>query len=448
MVRAPIWVSPLHLCIFFVLVLVSAVVASGGPANVPAGAPDAVVAIGDIHGDFDDFALLLKRVNLVDAANHWSGGASTLVQTGDLIDRGPKGRQVMDLLMSLEKEAASAGGHVLVLLGNHEVMNILGDLRYVAPEDYASFADANSDTRRKSAYQEYQAWYTSHTQLLAPIEQPKLALTEEEWMQKHPAGFLEYRETMGPEGKYGKWVRQHSAVTKIGDTIFLHGGIHPNLISLKLEQMNTQIGEEIAEFDKTKQLLVSRKLVLPFFSIQEINAAVQAQLHAEGPADAPVDPEYHAKLSKLRDFNHWLWMRDDGPLWFRGYDQWSEEEGAAQVSKILETYKATHVVVGHTVQKGGRIRPRFGNKVFLIDTGMLSSYYPGGRASALEICGDAKFIAVYLDQQVVLLDSTGSSAQDGGPGEHPLVGSGAKVSEKVASLPAGGICSGTAAAPQ
>ena len=94
------------------------------------------------------------------------------------------------------------------------------------------------------------------------------------------------------------------------------------------------------------------------------------------------------------------------------------------------------------------MRPRFGNKVFLIDTGMLSSYYPGGRASALEICGDGKFIAVYLDQQVVLLDSAGSSPQSGGPGEHLGVGDGTTASEKLAVLPADRICSATTAAPK
>jgi hypothetical protein len=326
------------------------------------------------------------------------------VQTGDLIDRGPKGRQVMDLLMSLEKEATNAGGHVVVLLGNHEVMNILGDLRYVAAEDYAAYADGESEKRRKAAYQEYAAWYASHTELLSPITEPKLGVNEEEWMQKHPDGFLEYREAMSPEGKYGKWLRLHSAVARIGDTIFLHGGLDPNLSSLKLEQMNTQISEEIAEFDKTKQLLVSRKLILPYFTIQEISAVVQAQLHAEGPADASVDAEYDAKLEKLRDFNHWLCMREDGPLWFRGYDSWSDAEGNAQMDKLLAAYDAKHIVVGHTVQKGGHDRCRFERKACLIDTGMLSSYWKGGRASALEILGGTKFIAEYLDGQDVLFD--------------------------------------------
>jgi len=145
----------------------------------------------------------------------------------------------------------------------------------------------------------------------------------------------------------------------------------------------------------------------------------------------------------------WLSVRVNGPLWFRGYDQWSDEEGAPQVSKLLDRYKATHLVVGHTVQKGGRIRPRFGDKVFLIDTGMLSSYYyPDGKASALEICGGAKFVAVYLDQQVVLLDSAGSAPKGGGTVEHPAAGDAATVSEKPDVLPTDRICSATAAAPQ
>lgn len=73
------------------------------------------------------------------------------------------------------------------------------------------------------------------------------------------------------------------------------------------------------------------------------------------------------------------------------------------MGKILDALKSSHIAVGHTPQKGGRIRARFGDKVFLIDTGMLSSYYPGGRASALHIQDDIKFTANYMDEQVALL---------------------------------------------
>jgi Calcineurin-like phosphoesterase len=429
------------------LVLVSAVPAWAGPAKVSAEAPQNVVAIGDVHNDFDDFVAILRRTGLINEQNHWAGGKTTFVQVGDLLDRGPKPREVMDLMMAIEKEAASAGGRVVSLLGNHEVMNIMGDLRYVTPLNYASFADGNSEKRQHAAYDEYVKWRASHASLLAELLQP-MELTETEWMARHPAGFIEHREAFGPKGEYGEWLRRHAAVAEIEGIIFLHGGIHPGLAKTKLDEMNNRIHDEIKEFDALKQYLQNEKLILPFFNLQEVNNVLQAEVIAELKSHASTNDERRTKIQEFLRHVDWLSVRVEGPLWFRGYDQWSDEEGAPQVSKLLEGYKATHLVVGHTVQKGGRIRPRFGNKVFLIDTGMLSSYYPGGRPSALEICGNTKFIAVYLDQQVVLLDSVESSPRDGGLGEHPGVGDGARISAKLAVLPADRICSATAAAPQ
>lgn len=366
-------------------------------------APERLVAVADVHGDYADFCLILKRAGLVNEQNHWIGGSATLVQIGDLVDRGPKGREAMDLVMGLEKEAAAAGGRVVPLLGNHEVMNILGDLRYVPPQSYAAFADTESEKRRKAAYQEYAAWYASHAKLLAALKQSTLPATEEEWMAKHPPGYVEYRDAFSTDGKYGKWLRHHATVVKIGGVLFVHGGIDPNLVSSSLEQINSQVLEELKQFDKAKQELVSRKEILPFFTTQEIAMAVQAELLAERAAGAPPDREYHNLLVRLLGFNDWLCMRDDGPLWFRAYDQWSEEEGTPKVEKVLTAYDAAHIAVGHTVQKTAHIRSRFGGRVFLIDTGMLSSYWPGGRASALEISA-GKFTALYLDTQEVLFE--------------------------------------------
>src|SRR6267142_3790509 len=434
MVRLPACEEAHRAWISFLLVLVSAVLAWAGPAKVPAEPRESVVAI-------------LRRTGLTDKQNHWTAGKTTFVQTGDLLDRGPKPREVMDLMMALEKEAGQAGGRVVDLLGNHEVMNIMADLRYVTPVNYASFADGNSEKRQKAAYDEYVKWRGSHASLLAELSQP-MELTETEWMARHPAGFIEQREAFGAKGEYGRWLRGHNAVAEIDGVIFLHGGIHPDLAKTKLDAMNKRIHDEIKAFDASKEYLQNEKLLLPFFNIQEINNVLQAEVIAELKSRVPATNERQAKIQEFLKHQDWLSVRVDGPLWFRGYDQWSEEEGAPQVSKVLEAYKATHVVVGHTVQKSGRIRPRFGNKVFLIDTGMLSSYYPGGRPSALEICGDSKFVAVYLDQQVVLLDSAGSSPQNAGAGEHPGVGNGTTGAGKLAVLPADRICSATTAAPQ
>ena len=300
------------------------------------------------------------------------------------------------------------------LLGNHEMMNIMGDLRYVTPQNYASFADGSSEDRRKSAYQQYVKWRNSHAQLLAELPQP-MEITEGEWMARHPAGFIEQREAFSPNGSYGKWLREHSAVAKIGDAIFLHGGIHPNEAHLKLDTINAHIRDEIKAFDSGKQDLVDQGVILTFFTLQEIAAAVQAELSAERKSHVLTDEQKQARLMRFLGFGEWLSVRVDGPLWFRGYDQWSEEEGAAQIGKVLESYNAKRIVVGHTVQKGGTMRARFNNKVFLIDTGMLSSYYPGGRASALEIQNDTKLTADYMDQQVVLVEPAGAAVGNAAP---------------------------------
>jgi len=429
--------------VVLIVVLLASPAQSSFAANAPA---ESLIAIGDVHGDFDDFIVILQHAGLIDKQNHWAGGKSTFVQTGDLIDRGPKPREVLDLMMSLEREASKSGGRVVSLNGNHEMMNLMGDLRYVTPENYASFAQSNSEERRRSAYQEYATWRKGHAQLLAELPQP-MEMTEAEWMARHPAGFIEHREAFGPNGSYGKWLREHSAVAEIGGVIFLHGGIHPSLAHLKIETINSHIRDEIKAFDTSKQYLQNEKVILAFFNLQEMTAVVQAELTAELKSRVRADQERQARLTEFLRYGDWLSVRTDGPLWFRGYDQWSEEEGVAQVSKLLEAYKATHIAVGHTVQKGGRIRPRFGNRVFLIDTGMLSSYYPGGRASALEICDDAKFTAEYTDQQVVILQANASSPGNREPASAAPVAETGKGSESAAVPQANnGICSATPAA--
>lgn len=400
-----------------ILMLLLMLASWAGAAPAPAESLGSVIAIGDVHGDFDDFVAILQHTGLIDKQKHWAGGKTTLVQVGDLLDRGPRPRDVMDLLMVLEKEASKDGGRVESLLGNHEMMNIMGDLRYVTPGNYASFADAKSEERRKSAYKNYVKWRENHSALLAEVS-PPLELTEAEWMTRHPAGFVEQREAFSPKGSYGKWLRGHVALAEINGVIFLHAGISPSLASMKLNAINSRIRDEISAFDSYKQYMVDEKLILPFFNLQEITAVAQAEISAEKKSRVPSNPELQARLSRFLQFPGWVSVGTDGPLWFRGYDQWSEGEGSAQVDKILQSFKADHLVVGHTVQKGGRIRSRFGGKVFLIDTGMLSSYYPGGRASALEIENHVKFTAAYMDQQEVLIEPakvslvTGSS-EDG-----------------------------------
>ncbi len=75
------------------------------------GGGDRVVAVGDVHGDYEQLAAVLRSAKIINDQGNWTGGKTHLVQTGDVVDRGPDSRKAMDLLMRLEKQAAEAGGY-------------------------------------------------------------------------------------------------------------------------------------------------------------------------------------------------------------------------------------------------------------------------------------------------------------------------------------------------
>lgn len=369
-----------------------------------------VVAIGDIHGDLDAFDRILRQAGLIDDQRNWAGGEAILVQTGDFLDRGPQVREVMDLLMALEKQAKKAGGRVLVLLGNHEVMNITGDLRYVTPQNFLSFAGKDAEKRRKSAYREWLDWRKRRAEALkqpAPAETPE---TEKVWMSQHPPGYFEHRDAFSSSGKYGRWLRSKPAAAQVGDVVFVHGGINPRLPEVDADGIAQRVRDELRHFDEYRRDFAQRGIAPAFLELAETKEAVKAELEsrknfATGThAATENERQNHALLAAFLQHDTWFSFHPDGPLWFRGYAQWSEEEGQSNMAALLGKQRAGHVVVGHTVQSKGEIRSRFAGKAFLIDTGMLASYYPGGRPSALEIA-NGKFTAIYLDRRAVLLDS-------------------------------------------
>ncbi len=111
--------------------------------------PARIVAIGDIHGDYKAFKEILETTGLVDSSGAWSGGNAVLVQTGDYFDRGPDMRKLLDFLRGLESSAAPAGGTVHILLGNHDAMNLLGEVRDVNRAAYDAFAGDDAEKRRQ-----------------------------------------------------------------------------------------------------------------------------------------------------------------------------------------------------------------------------------------------------------------------------------------------------------
>lgn len=102
-----------------------------------------LVAIGDLHGgkiiirwrrqlliiDIDNAKRVMRNAKLIDDYNNWIGGSDILVQTGDIVDRGTNAGGIYRLMSKLRGQAASMGGQVVSVLGNHEIMNAIGDWR-------------------------------------------------------------------------------------------------------------------------------------------------------------------------------------------------------------------------------------------------------------------------------------------------------------------------------
>ncbi len=278
-----------------------------------------VVAVGDVHGDYEQFVLVLRQAKVVDDKARWIGGKTHLVQTGDVPDRGPDSRRVMELLMELAGQAKKAGGRVHALIGNHEVMNVLGDLRYVAPGEYAAFKSGNSATLQERAFA-----------VLSDSARRADPAYKKQWLSDHPLGWVEHRLAFEGNGRYASWIRGNNAVVKINNMVFLHGGIGPQYAAMPLRDINEGV----------------RRVLDPTKPPAEGNIAEDAE----------------------------------GPLWFRGLASGDEALLSSHVDTVLTRLGADHMVIGHTVTPG-TILPRYAGKVIMIDVGLSAAY--GGPPAAL-----------------------------------------------------------------
>jgi hypothetical protein len=312
-----------------------------------------VVAIGDVHGAFENFTGILRAAQLVDSRNRWIGGRAVLVQTGDILDRGADSKQAVDLLRRLERDASRAGGRVVSLLGNHELMRIISDWRYVSAGELAGFKTRDSEDFRQQVFTALNEQAAQRAK--AEGRTHDAAAYKEQFFRDIPLGMIEMRQAFGPEGEYGRWVRERAAVARINGIVFLHGGISPEIAPMGC------VG---------------------------IDAAVRKEMAA-----LPTDP---AQLAALMS------VSETGPLWYRGLANQPEEALSLVLPTILEQMQARAIVVGHTPVLPGRISTRLGGRVIQIDTGMLvGEFFPGGVPSALELRGDA-LTAIYLDRREAL----------------------------------------------
>lgn len=318
------------------------------PAATPAAQPARIVAVGDLHGDYQAWVAIARAAGLMNAGGHWTGGKTTLVQLGDILDRQPDSLKIVRSLQQLEKEAPRAGGRVIVVLGNHEAMNLLGDFRYTTPGEYAAFAGPDSAAVRDRVYERNREAVEKAVKASNPAATPDQIRAA--WIEKHPLGWAEHKLAWSPSGELGRWAIRNPAIVKIGGTLFVHGGIS-------------------AEYSK--------------FPLAEVNRRVQGAMSAGdgSPSTILEDPL--------------------GPLWYRGLVQRDPDAehvraqlapnatqltAEQELDAVLAAYGADRIVVGHTPDLKG-IQILYGGRLARVDTGNSRAY--GGTLSWLEIVGAA-----------------------------------------------------------
>ncbi len=374
----------------FILVLFSLTVplaASASEWNI--GGAARVVAIADIHGAYDAMVRTLNEAGIIDEAGAWSGGDAHLVIVGDILDRGPGSRAAMDHLMRLEEEAPEAGGRVHVLIGNHEAMNLMGDLRYVAGAEYAAFAPDETAEERDEWFRRY----AERAGEVAAVEGFRARFDE-----RFPAGYFAHRREFSFSGRYGKWLLEKPVIVVVNGTAFVHGGLSPVVADVGLEGVNRTLYADLVEYVRLNEELIKAGVLLPTDNQFEVESLLKKYTTDLDPADPLV-----AKAARLLELGQSDLHAADGPLWYRGNVACSRLVEEDRLLAVLDDMGAERLVIGHTPTPLRRVLKRFDGRLIEVDTGMLASYYEG-RGHALVMEGDSVSVVNETGDQLEILD--------------------------------------------
>jgi len=327
-----------------------------------------IVSVGDIHGAFDNLVSIMQKTALLDENNNWIGGKTHFVSTGDLVDRGPDSRKVMDLLMKLEKQASDAGGQVHILLGNHEVMNLIGDRRYISKEEYAAFIPEESLSLRKKQFEIYKKRNNINTNGKAKIE----------FKKNYPPGYFGLHQAFGGDGIYGSWLRSKPFMIVINKKLMVHGGLSKSSGDLGLAGVNTILSNDMKQYADLWYWLVD----IGFFSY-DLSKLDRIKLAKDLINGRNTDKQFQNEpiREKVKQFlnvaENTILNGQESPTWYRKTFQCHEYTEQPLFNKVLTQLGADSAFVGHSNTYSHIVESRFNGRFFLQDTGMLSDVYDG-----------------------------------------------------------------------
>ncbi|XP_027119891.1 shewanella-like protein phosphatase 2 [Coffea eugenioides] len=295
-------------------------------------APTRLIAIGDLHGDLSKAKQALRLAGLVNGEDRWCGGSSTVVQVGDILDRGGDELKIMYLFEKLRREAVKDGGTIITMNGNHEIMNIDGDFRFATKEGLEEFKD-------------WAMWYCVGNDMKklcegfgGPTEDPFDGIPHEFSHVKPELlrGIRARIAALRPEGPIAeRFLSRNQTIVVVGDSVFAHGGLLPNHVEYGLEKVNEHVRDWILGVRDN----VARELV-------------------KGKDSIVWTRKYSHKVGKHCD--------------------------CSTLEYVLNTIPgAKRMIMGHTIQQGG-INGACSNRAIRIDVGM-SKGCGNGLAEVLQI---------------------------------------------------------------
>lgn len=306
------------------------------PLQTTYPSPDRLIAVGDLHGDLNKSKQALRLAGLIDSYDHWAGGSTTVVQVGDVLDRGGDEIKILYFLEKLKREAEKSGGSIITMNGNHEIMNVDGDFRFVT----------------KSGLDEFRVWADWYCignvmkSLCGGLVKPSdpfdgVPLVFPGVKPEIVDGIRARIAALRPNGPISnRFLTKNVTVLVIGDSVFVHGGLLPKHVSYGLERIN----EEVKDWISGLRERVSSELV--------------------------------------RGRNSLVWLR-------KFSDEVAKNCDCSTLEHVLATIPgAKRMIMGHTIQEKG-INGACDNRAIRIDVGM-SRGCINGLPEVLEVNGKSE----------------------------------------------------------
>ncbi|XP_050203564.1 shewanella-like protein phosphatase 2 [Mercurialis annua] len=298
--------------------------------------PARLIAVGDLHGDLDKSKQAFRLAGLIDDSGNWSGGSATVVQIGDVLDRGGDELKILYFLEKLKREAFKHGGNLITMNGNHEIMNVEQDFRYVTKSGLDEFSN-------------WAYWFSLGNRmknLCDGVEKSKdifdgipssFRCVKEEFSH----GFRARIAALRPNGPIAnRFLSKNVTVLVVGDSVFVHGGLLAQHVEYGLERMNKEVRDWISGLSEKSS------------------------------------PVY------CRGRNSVVWLRKFSDELAKNCDCSALEHALATIPGVKR------MIMGHTIQEAG-INAVCDNKAIRIDVGM-SKGCANGLPEVLEINGESE----------------------------------------------------------